>query len=129
MQIRSWNIRHFLRLGLKSSIFQNITKLYFQKYKKFFQGFCFLKYKKFFLGWILFKFFWPWAGKYSAWRKYKKDFFWENIRFFLILELESCISRNIMDFFGAWAGKCARWLSKPFTQVSACWSVLSSLML
>ena len=100
LQIPSWNIRHFLRFGLKSSISQNITKLHFQKYKKFFQGFCFLKYKEFFLDCFFFNFFWPWPGKCSASRMYKKDFFWENIRFFLILELESCISRNIRNFFG-----------------------------
>ena len=99
LQISSWNIRHFFRFGLKSSISQNITKLHLQKYKKFFRGFYFLKYKKFFLGWIFLNFLWPWAGKCSASRKYKKDFFWENIRVFLILELEGCISRNVRNFF------------------------------
>ena len=45
-----------------------------------------LKYKQFFRGF--------------RWPNIKKAFFGENLRNFLILELESSISRNIRNFFG-----------------------------
>ena len=35
-------------------------------------------------------------------RKYKKAFFWANIRIFLIIESESYISWNIRNFFRGW---------------------------
>ena len=57
-----------------------------------------------------------WKMQGFTWENIGKAFFWENIRIFLILVLESSISGNIRNFFGgefflfyfggAWAGKC-----------------------
>ena len=70
-----------------------------KKYKKFFnlrvKKFHFLKYTKLFLGWIFFIFL------SLGWKV--RGLFWECKRDFLILELESSISRNIRNFF--W-GRC-----------------------
>ena len=66
------NIRNFGFWGFESALWNN-------------RKFCFLKHKKFFRDFHL--------------PKYRTSFFWENIRNFLILKLESFISRNIRNFF------------------------------
>ena len=82
LQVPSWNISSFLKLEAR--------KFNFPKYKYFSECFfsrlesSFLKYKKFFR-----RFHFP---------KYKKSFFWENTRIFLILGIESSIYQNIRNF-------------------------------
>ena len=98
----SWNIKNFWWVF----IFWNIrTAFFWESIRSFFQGFCFLKYKKSFLlrnflGVDFFHFLslgWKVQGSISG--NTRKAFFWENIRNFLILELECSISWNIRSFF------------------------------
>ena len=63
-----------------------------QKTRSFFRVSVSWNIRNFFSGWI-FLFFRTWAEKC-------RDLFWENIRNFLILELESFISWYVRNFFG-----------------------------
>ena len=106
-----WGIwRIFLFYGLINSHLEMQENLasFFLKYKSFLFGarkFHFLKYKKFFHRKCFFR-----VRKVHSWNlrsflkkfhfsKFKKSFFWENMRMFLILGLESSISRNIRKTF------------------------------
>ena len=98
--------KSFLSLGLESSISQNIRNFFRVSF------FIFWARKLWDIRTFSKKFYFP---------KYKKSFFWENIRTFLMLGLKSSISRNIKTFLWAGffrkniknlragAGKCARY--------------------
>ena len=73
-----WNLKNIFRV----SIFWNIKKFRFLKYKEF-SGFPFPKIWKSSISWNI-----------------RKAFFWENIKNLLILELKSSISWNIRNFLG-----------------------------
>ena len=96
----SWNIKNFFGVRLS----RNIRAAFFwEKYKKFFQGFRFIKYKKFSRGGFILFFELGVKSEGFHLRKYKKSFPLRKYKnFFLILELKSSVSGNIRNFFRGW---------------------------
>ena len=82
-----WNIRKFLILWLRSDCF-----FYFSNLEVIYWNFLFIGLEN--------SISWNVGVPFSP--NLKKAFFWENIRNFSILELESPISWNIRNFLGGW---------------------------